>query len=225
MSYTIAQLPTDDRPRERLQLLGADALSTAELIAIVLGSGMRGKSVLALSQEILARYPNPGKATLAELCEINGLGPAKAVQLHAALALSSRINHSRDVRQKIVSPEAAYSLVRDRLEEATQEHFLVLLLDAKCRLITIETVAVGTLTEVLVHPREVFRPAIRHSAAGLILVHNHPSGDPTPSDEDKSVTLSLSQAAELLQIEFHDHLIIGNNSFKSLRSITSPVIN
>ncbi len=225
MSYTIGQLPAHDRPRERLQLLGAEALSTAELIAIVLGSGMRGKSVLALSQEILARYPNPSEATLSELCQIDGLGPAKAVQLHAALALSSRINHSRDVRQKIASPEAAYALVRNRLEGATQEHFVVLLLDAKCRLITLETVAVGTLTEVIVHPREVFRPAIRHGAAGLILVHNHPSGDPTPSEEDKEVTLFLSQAAELLQIKFHDHLIIGNNSFRSLRSITPPVIN
>ena len=225
MSYTIAQLPAGDRPRERLQSLGPDALSTAELLAIVLGSGTRGKSVLALAQEILAHFPNPSEATLAELCQIDGLGPAKALQLHAAFALSSRVGRGDDVRQKIATPEAAYAVVRNRLEGAAKEQFLALLLDAKCRLIIVETVAIGTLTEVLVHPREVFRPAIRHGAAGLILVHNHPSGDPTPSQEDEEVTRCLTQAAELLQIEFHDHLIIGNNSFKSLRSITSPVIN
>jgi DNA repair protein RadC len=219
MSYSIAQMPAHDRPRERLQLLGPDALSTSELLAILWGSGTRGKSVLALAQEVLVKHPHPAEATLAELCEIDGLGPAKALQLHAALALSSRLSVSDNIRPTITRPEAAYALVRDRLAGAAQEHFLVLLLDAKCRLITIETVAIGTLTEALIHPREVLRPAVRHKAAGFLLVHNHPSGDPTPSPEDEEATRTLSQAAELLEIEFHDHLITGNNSFKSLRLI------
>lgn len=218
MSYTIAQLPAHDRPRERLQLLGPDALATSELLAIVLGSGKRGKSVIALAHEVLAKHPNPAEATVAELTEIDGLGPAKAVQLHAALALAARLTPANETRPAITTPQEAYALVRDRLAGASQEHFLVLLLDAKCRLITIETVAIGTLTEALIHPREVLRPAVRHKAAALILVHNHPSGDPTPSAEDEEVTEALAKAANLLQIAFHDHLIVGETTFVSLRS-------
>ncbi len=217
----IHMLPESDRPRERLRRHGAEAISTAELLAIILGSGIKGKSVLELSQDIMTQFGSLemlAQATLAELSTIKGLGPAKALQLLAAINLGKRLARQQPVeRQKIGSPAQAYAAVCDDLVDQKRELFLVVLLDTKGCKICNETVSVGTLSRTLVHPREVFYPAIRHKAARIILAHNHPSGDPTPSYEDVTVTRELIAAGKMMGIPVSDHIIVGKNNFTSLR--------
>lgn len=219
--YKLQTLPIDERPRERLQKLGPEALSNAELLALILGSGMRGKSVIQLSQELLAKFgglDQIAEATISELCEVKGLGKAKAIQLRALSTLATRLakkQHSLVI--KVDHPQVAYHLIKEELETLKKEVFIVLLLDTKANLIKWETVSIGTLSRSLVHPREVFYPAIRHKAASLILAHNHPSGDPTPSKQDIEVTKKLIETGKLLGIPVQDHLIIGRESYQSLR--------
>jgi DNA repair protein RadC len=220
-SYSIQNLPTEDRPRERFARCGAEALSSAELIAIILGSGSKAKSVLLLAHEIMTHFgglPEVLNATLAELQEIKGVGAAKAIQLKAALNLGLRA--SRRVvanKYRIDHPLHAYHLLKEEMEHETRELFVVILQDIKGYVICHEIVSIGTLSQTLVHPREVFYPAIRHKAASIIVVHNHPSGDPTPSSEDFEVTRLLNEASRLIDIPLNDHLIIGKNSYISLR--------
>lgn len=217
----IKSLPESDRPRERMLQHGPDSVSSSELIAIILGSGMKGKSVLALAGEILCHFGSLealAKATIEELCQIKGMGKAKAIQLLAAITLGNRLKRQPiEQRPHVGSPTKAYQLVRDRLQHEDREFFVILLLDLKNYLICQEIVSVGTLTKTLVHPREVFHPAIRHKAASVILVHNHPSGDPTPSKEDIELTEQLDEIGKMMSIPVHDHLIIGRNDFTSLR--------
>lgn len=219
--YSILNLPTEERPRERLQRFGPEAMSTAELIAVILGSGTKGNPILQLSQELVVRFGNLkglAEATIAELCEIKGLGRAKAIQLKAVFSLGSRLaNHPLSCRYRIENPMHAYNLVKDELLSEKREVFMTILLDTKGYVINHEVVAIGTLSQTLVHPREVFYPAIRHKAASLILVHNHPSGDPTPSQEDYDVTKQLFEAGSLISIPINDHIILGGNRFVSLR--------
>ena len=218
-SYTILSLPKDERPRERL--LQGEVVSTTELLAIVLGSGMRGKPVLQLAQELLAAFGTVealAQATVAELCQIKGMGFAKAVQVKAAFALGGRAAAGGvECREKIVSPQHAYAAVRSKIEDAPCECFAVLLLDVRCQLISVEVIARGTLSEAAVHPRELFYPAIRHKAARLILAHNHPSGDPTPSPDDYSATETFIAAGRMMGIPIDDHLIVGRRCYFSLR--------
>lgn len=219
--YSIHQLPIKERPRERLVQFGPEAISSAELIAIILGSGTKGASVLQIAQEILMRFgslQNFADASLEELQQIKGLGKAKAIQLKAALNLGFRAS-KQSVKQKfrITNPLHAYHYVKDDFENEKREIIQVILQDSKGYAVSTHTVAIGTLTHALVHTREVFHPAIRHQAAGLILVHNHPSGDPTPSKEDIQVTEKLIKAGHLMDIPLHDHLIIGQNCYVSLR--------
>lgn len=220
-SYTIHQLPENERPRERLLRHGAESMATAELIAIILGSGMKGRSVLELAQEIVVRFGSMqglAGASIQELCQIKGLGQAKALQLKAAFGLGLRLSqHTVSVKYRIEHPSHAYHLVKEELEGEKRELFIVILQDIKGYLIGRHIVSIGTLTKALVHPREVFHPAIRHTAASIILVHNHPSGDPTPSEEDKEMTQSLIDVGRTLGIFVHDHLIIGEGSYVSLR--------
>lgn len=219
--YSIWSLPQDERPRERLHRCGAEALSTSELIAIILGSGMKGRPVLQLAHEIVAHFGSAqglSDATVSELCQIKGLGAVKAIQLKAAFSLGARL--SKQVispKYRIEHPVHAYNLVKDELATEKREFFVVILLDTKGYVIAQEVVAIGTLSETLVHPREVFYPAVRHKAASLILVHNHPSGDPTPSGEDHEVTEQLINAGSMMSIPVHDHLIIGASSYCSMR--------
>lgn len=216
---SIHQLPQLERPRERLTHFGSDALSTAELLAILLGSGTIGKSVLELAQELLAHFGSleaVADASVAELTELKGLGEAKAITLQAAFALARRLQRP-DPKIRITSPEHAYNLVHSDLAHCKEERMLVLLQDAKGYIIRKELVAVGTLTQVLAHPREVFYPAVRHKAAAILLAHNHPTGDPTPSKEDLALTRTLQSAGLALHIPLSDHLIIGSESFTSLR--------
>lgn len=211
-------LPPTERPRERLVAFGVDALSLAELLAILLTSGTKGKSVLELAQEMLIRFGGLGgllDASIAELMEIKGIGKAKAIQLKAAFGIALR--RKEDQPKIKIDALEAYHLVRDELSFEKQEKLVVILKDVRHRLIGYETVAVGTLSEVLVHPREVFFPAVRHKAASLILVHNHPSGDPTPSKADLDLTLHLLKSSHVMGIGLDDHLIVGSHSFVSLR--------
>jgi DNA repair protein RadC len=220
---TIHSLPAHDKPRERLQALGADALSSSELIAIILGSGTKGSSVLQLSQEIIAHFgslPKLIQATVEELQQIRGLGTAKAIQLKAALTLGKRaFNTGYLSRCKIQTPEHAYRYVKDDLQHETREILLSVLLDTKGTVIAKQIISIGTLSNTLVHPREVFYFAIRHKAASLVLAHNHPSGDPTPSQADIEMTSALIKAGELLGIPLQDHLIVGARTFVSLREV------
>lgn len=218
---SIKNMPEHERPRERLARQGSAALSDAELLAILLGSGMRGKSVLHLAQELLIQIGSLDKlatSSLEELQAIQGLGPAKALQLTALFALARRLSTPHAKKDEpIVHAAQAYGLIREQLERETRELFVVLLQDIRYRLICMELVAIGTLSQVIVHPREVFYPAIRHKAASLIVAHNHPSGDPTPSPQDRHLTSTLIETGRLLGIPVTDHLIIGHSSFFSLR--------
>lgn len=215
------RLPDEERPRERLRKYGSEAVSTTELIAIILGSGIKNISVLELSQEILARFKTLNKlaeASLEEFEQIKGLGPAKALQLKAAITLGIRVSKQNPAIKSIVdTPLQAYYLIKDELIFEKREVFIVILLDSKSCVISHQTVSIGTLSEALVHPREVFFPAIRQKASSLILVHNHPSGDPTPSTEDLQLTQVLLDAGRIIGIPVNDHIIIGEKTFISLR--------
>jgi DNA repair protein RadC len=221
MNYTILDLPKEDRPRERLASQGAEALSNTELIAIILGSGMRGRSVLQLAQELLSHFGGLQQLALAsihELCEVAGMGPAKAIQLKAALALGLRTTMlQQPIRPRIQTPAHAFEIVKELFFNETRERFVALMLDSKSGLISQETISIGTLNESLVHPRELFFPAIKQKASSLIVVHNHPSGDLTPSKEDIDLTRQLVEIGNLLGIPLQDHLIVHKSSFRSLR--------
>lgn len=214
-------LPLNDRPRERLLNLGADALSSMELIAILLGSGTKGKPVLALATELLIHFGSLSRildASVKDLCQVKGLGQAKAIQLKAALTLAYRVYREKTpLNEKLSTPLKAYLWVRDFVVHEKKEVFGVILLDARGAAMRWEVVSVGTLTQTLVHPREVFYPAIRYLAASLILVHNHPSGDPTPSANDRYLTRQLILASQSVMIPITDHLIVGKRGFFSLK--------
>lgn len=217
---TIRELPRSDRPRERLVDLGAHALSTAELLAIVLGSGGRGRSALGVGQEILTSARGSlrrlAARPVAELEDHAGVGPVRAVVIHAALELGRRLAlEGRDEATPVRSPRDVVAIFAPRLEDLPVEEFHVAVLDAQHRLERDVTVTRGILNSSLVHPREVFREAIAERAAAIILVHNHPSGDPSPSADDRNVTDQLVAAGRLLDIPVHDHVIIGRGRYTS----------
>lgn len=224
MNYPLKALPERERPRERLFKEGEDALSLSELIAIILGNGTQGKSVLQLSQELLISFgslDNLLEATIEELRAIKGIGFAKAVQLKAVFAIAkrSRSAKSQPLNSAIHKPEVAFEIAREEIGHYKQEVLLAILQDVRGRLICTEKVAIGTLSELLVHPREVFYPAIRHKAHSFILAHNHPSGDPSPSAQDIAVTQALLAASKTLGIRCIDHLIVSKGGYTSLREL------
>jgi DNA repair protein RadC len=206
-------MPEADRPREKLQQRGAEALSDAELVAIFLRTGMKGRSAIDLAKELLARHPLHSlvSAPLEELAKIKGIGPTKAIQLKAAFEVAKRLARPRAF-VPVNDPATATSLVRDEMRDLDREEFRVLLLNTKNALLRIAAVSRGSLNASIVEPREVFKDAIAASAAGLILVHNHPSGDPTPSSEDIAITKRLVKAGEVLNIPVHDHIILGHRT-------------
>jgi DNA repair protein RadC len=219
-TLTIRELPRSDRPRERLVDLGAHALSTAELLAIVVGSGGRGRSALRIGEDILG-FAGGSLRRLAsrpvpELTRHDGVGRARAVVIHASLELGRRMAaEARDEATPIRSPRDVVAAFAPRLEDLPVEEFHVAVLDAQHRLERDVTVTRGILNSSLVHPREVFREAIAERAAAIILVHNHPSGDPSPSADDRNVTDQLVAAGRLLDIPVHDHVIIGRGRYTS----------
>lgn len=219
--YNVQKLPSDERPREKMLRQGGDALSTIELIAVILGTGTKDKPVLQLAQDILMHFGNVQRlceATIEELCHIKGVGVAKALQLKAAFCLGDRVTKQETTpKLRVDNPLVAYRLIKDELQRETREHFLIIMIDAKGQFISYEVVAVGTLTNIVIHPREVFYPAIRNKAASVILAHNHPSGDLTPSPEDFDITKTLIQVGQLLDIPVRDHLIVSDQSFISMR--------
>lgn len=205
-----------ERPREKLARRGPQALSDAELLALVLRTGDPGRPALALAESVLRDLPEGPAAGYRRLREVPGIGPARAASLAAAAELGRR-GRSTDPRPLVDGARAAAGLIPAAVRAARKEHFLALCLDARRRLLHLETVSVGTLSASLVHPREVFAPAIAHSAAAVVVAHNHPSGDPSPSAEDREATRRLQRAGELLGIPLADHVIVCEGAFFSFR--------
>lgn len=217
--------PANERPRERLVTRGPDALTHAELIAILLRTGLKGVNVVQVGQQLLQKFGSLNALALAsvdELRKVPGIGRDKAATLVAAFALARRMEQERREESPVLdNPETVVSFLRESARLKSVEEFQVLLLNTRKRLLRVEKISEGTLDTVLVHPREVFRSAISASAAGIILVHNHPSGDPTPSDADIKVTRDLIRAGQLLKIEVVDHIIIGRASAERTKDYTS----
>ncbi|HKR53309.1 MAG TPA: DNA repair protein RadC [Chthoniobacterales bacterium] len=209
----IRELPEEDRPREKLLKHGADGLTNRELIAILLRTGVPGKNAVEVGGEILEKYKtlsDLSRISARELENIRGVGLAKAVQLAAAFKLADRMSKEKLVREKIDSPELVNDFFGAEMRALQKESLRVILLDTRYRLIDTQQISLGSVNESIAHPREVFRPALLASAYAIIVVHNHPSGDPAPSSTDHSLTRRLAEAADLLQIRLLDHVIIGS---------------
>jgi len=222
-SFTIHDLPLGERPRERLLKLGSEALSAQEILAVILGRGTKGESVMMTSQKLLSRFGNlkgVANASVEELIQTTGIGPAKATQIKAALELSRRLeaDASEKPRRILKSPEDVAAEVRSQLKGKKKEHFLVLCLDTRNRLINRKLVSVGSLDTSIVHPRKVFNEAVSSCAASVIFAHNHPSGDPEPSKEDVELTKRLAKAGEVMGIDVLDHIIVCDKGFVSLKA-------
>ena len=218
---TIKELPTGERPRERLEHYGASALSTTELLAIILRTGVGGQNVLELSSGLLAQHEGLvglARASFAELRQTKGIGPAKVTQLKAALELGRRLLIATpQARPQVRSPADAANLLMGEMGLLEQEHLRTLLLDTKNHVLGSPTIYVGSINTSLIRVAEIFREAIKANCAGIIVAHNHPSGDPTPSPEDVAVTEQIVAAGKLLDIEVLDHLIIGHQRYVSLK--------
>lgn len=215
----LAQIPKEERPRERLLHQGSDALSLTELLAICLGSGRRGVSVTCLAEELLARFGTLSSlfdASVQSLIEVKGIGMVKAIQLKATFALAKRMTYlAYRPKYPIYSPDDLHAYIGPKLRDKKQECVAIMLRDAQGNLFHDEIFGIGTLTQVIIHPREVFYRALHHRAASLALAHNHPSGDPTPSLADIELTKLLITSGRLLGIPLDDHLIIGSFSYTS----------
>jgi len=220
-SFTVRDLPKQERPRERLQKFGPEALSAQELLALVIGRGISKKSVMSIAQELLAKFGNIkaiGQATIEELSQIKGIGLAKAAQIKACFELGKREDLEPEPRDfDIKNPESVVKAIRSSIKDKAKEHFKLILLNPRNKIIGISTISIGTLNASLVHPREVFKDAIVHSAASVVLAHNHPSGDPEPSEDDINITKKLVDSGKLLGIEVLDHIVIGKDNFCSFK--------
>ncbi len=218
----LKELPLDSRPREKLFQKGADALTDDELIAILLRTGTKGKNVLEISQELMLRYGDftqLGKKTISELKEISGIGQDKAVTLAAAFEIGKRtaIQFSKiSSSNKITSPEDVANIFIPILRDELKENFYVVCLSTSNSIIKYERISVGTLDASLVHAREVFKIAILNNSKSIILVHNHPSGNAEPSEEDFAITKKLIEAGKIINIPVLDHLIIAGGKFTSI---------
>jgi DNA repair protein RadC len=220
--FTLHDLPQEDRPRERLKEVGVDNLSIQELLALVIEKGRKGKSVLSVSQNLLARFGNLAKmkeASLEELQEVDGIGFATACKLKAALKLGEKaLTKHNKFDYQITTPKDVFKLLKNDMGSKKKEHFKILSLTTRKKLIDIHNISTGILDSSIAHPREIFKPAIQNSAASIILVHNHPSGDPCPSDGDVQLTRRIIEAGKIMGIDVDDHVIIADESFASLRS-------
>lgn len=218
---SIKDYPAGERPRERLERLGPAALSNVELLTILIGSGGPGASADLLARRILAAHPSLrglASAPLSEIRALPGIGAANAARLAAACELGGRLQRERRGRRVVLSsPRAVWRHLAYELRDRDRERFLALCLNARNELVRETVVSMGSLNASIVHPREVFKPALACSAAAIVIVHNHPSGDPAPSREDQEVTQALSEAGQLLDIPLHDHVIIGADSYYSFR--------
>jgi DNA repair protein RadC len=218
---TIKDLPVEERPRERLKKYGAGSLSNAELLAIILRTGVGGENVLNLATRLLARFGGLiglARASFSELCGEKGIGVAKAAQLKAATELGRRLLIASPAeRPQVKSPADAANLMMMEMGMLEQEHMRLILLDSKNYVLDTPTMYIGSLNTSVIRVGELFREAIKQNSAAIIVVHNHPSGDPTPSPEDVAVTELITQAGQLLDIDVLDHLIVGQQRYVSLK--------
>jgi DNA repair protein RadC len=220
-ALSIKDCPADDRPRERLVRLGPGALSTVELLTILIGSGTRGASADQVARRVVAAWPalrDLAGRSVAELTGVPGIGAANAARVASAWELARRLQRERRERRPVLSsPRAVWRHLALELRDRDRERFLALCLNTRNELMREVVVSMGSLNASIVHPREVFKPALACSAAAIVIAHNHPSGDPSPSREDHEVTRALSEAGTLLDIPLHDHIIIGADSYYSFR--------
>ena len=224
-SLRLKDQPANERPRERLVARGPDALTHAELIAILLRTGLKGANVVQVGQNLIQRFGSLNAlalATVDELKQVPGVGPDKAATLVAAFALARRMEQERREESPVLdNPATVVKFMREENRLENVECFLALLLNVRKKLIRVEKISQGLLDTILVHPREVFRAAIAANAAGIVLVHNHPSGDPAPSEADIKVTRDLIRAGQVLKIEVVDHVIIGRATAERLKDYAS----
>jgi DNA repair protein RadC len=221
-SFTVRDLPKAERPRERLLRLGPDVLSSQEILAIIISRGTAGKSVMNIVQALISKFGNLkriAEASIEELCEIDGIGPAKACQIKAAFEFGKRIDGYQEDEKtiEIKTTQDVLKAVRNKLKDKKKEYFLLLALNSRNQLIKTIDISIGSLDATVVHPREVFKEAIAALAASVICVHNHPSGNPEPSDDDLNLTKRLIQAGNILGIELLDHIIISSQGHYSLK--------
>ncbi|SFS97504.1 DNA repair protein RadC [Paenibacillus sp. 453mf] len=219
--YMLRDIPQEQRPRERMMELGAGALSHTELLAILLRTGTKQESAIHIAQRILneaGSLRNLVDMSVDELCQLKGIGPAKAIQLKAGIELGQRVMQTRLAERPVIrSPRDAADLLMEQLRYLQKEHFVCLFLNTKNHVISQETLSMGSLNASIVHPREVFRAAMKCSSASIVCAHNHPSGDPAPSPEDIQLTRRLVKAGEIVGIDVLDHIVIGDGKYASLK--------
>lgn len=219
--FMIKELPIKERPRERFIKYGASSMQSFELIAIILRTGSKNESVLELAKRVTYRFESLkalSNASIADLKSIKGIGDSKAIELLASFELGKRVNkESFNAKNKLHSPENIYMYLKGELEMKTQEHFIALYLNTKGELIKKETLFIGSLNSSLIHPREIFKHAVLNSAASIIICHNHPSGDPTPSRQDTEITKLIHKNSLMMDIELLDHIIIGKDRYYSFK--------
>jgi DNA repair protein RadC len=220
-SFTIHDLPKDERPRERLVKFGEQALSAQELLQLILGRGVAGESVAVMAQKLLSHFGSLQKlseASIEELSSIKGIGLAKAAQIKATFEISRRLSTQTPSykSKELTDPEKVYRLIKSKLKDYHKEHFYIIALNS--RNYSIAEVSVGSLNASIVHPREVFAEAIKNKAASVIFAHNHPSGDPEPSEDDLLLTKKLVESGKILGIEVTDHIIVAKDDFFSFKN-------
>jgi len=219
-SFTIHDLPKEERPRERLVKLGEQALSAQELLQVILGRGIAGESVAVTAQKLLSQFGSLQKlaeASIEELSSVKGIGLAKATQIKAVFEIGRRLSTQAPPykSKELTDPKKVYQLIKSKLKDYTREHFYIIALDSRNH--SIAEVSVGSLNASIVHPREVFSEAIKNKAASVIFAHNHPSGDTEPSEDDLIITKRLVEAGKILGIEVADHIIVVKNGFLSFK--------